>query len=244
MAAGDEGRILRTEDAGSTWSEVYTRLDTGIFLDGMDFFGNTGYCYGDPLDGKFVLIKSEDRGKTWNEVDPETMPSAMPKEAGFAASGTGIVVQEKEIYIATGGDIAARVFSYRNDDWHTINTPMRGGEACGIFSMAFIPPSNLVTVGGCYLDSTASAGNFAISNDNGLTWESISENQPRGYRSCVAYSESADLLVACGRTGVDYSLDKGRTWQAVSDEGFYTCSLGESSGWLMGRGGKLAKLTW
>ncbi|MFT4524971.1 MAG: photosystem II stability/assembly factor-like uncharacterized protein [Bacteroidia bacterium] len=244
MAAGDEGRILRTEDGGDSWIEVYTRLDTGIFLDGMDFFGNVGYCYGDPIDGKMVLIKSEDQGRTWTEVDLETIPSAMPKEAGFAASGTGIIVNGKTIHIATGGDIAARVLTFQEDEWNAISTPMRGGEACGIFSMAFVPPSTLVTVGGCYLDLAASAGNCAISNDNGMTWELISENQPRGYRSCVAYSESSDLLVACGRTGIDYSLDQGRTWSSISDEGFYTCSLGDSTGWLMGRGGKLAKLTW
>ena len=244
MAAGDEGRILRTEDTGATWAEVYTRLDTGIFLDGMDFFGNVGYCYGDPIDGKFVLIRSEDQGRTWTKVDSETVPSAMPKEAGFAASGTGVIVNEQAIHIATGGDLAARVFTLQDGEWKTINTPMRGGEACGIFSMAHIPPSTLVTVGGCYLDSAATAGNCAISIDNGLTWESISEDQPGGYRSCVAYSESANLLVACGRTGIDYSLDQGRTWLPLSEEGFYACSLGESSGWLMGRGGKLAKLTW
>ena len=56
MAAGEEGRILRTEDGGVSWTEVYTRLDSGIFLDGMDFQDNMGYCYGDPIDGKFVLV--------------------------------------------------------------------------------------------------------------------------------------------------------------------------------------------
>ena len=244
MASGDEGRMFRTADAGTSWIEVYTRLDSGIFLDGMDFHGNIGYCYGDPINGTMVLIKSGDQGKTWIEIDPETMPVAMPKEAGFAASGTGIVAVEDALQIATGGDIAARVMTFYAEEWQAINTPMRGGEACGIFSMAFVPPSTLVTVGGCYLDSAVNDGNCAISTNHGKTWKLISENQPRGYRSCVAYSKESNLLVACGRTGIDYSLNQGRTWTALSDEGFYTCTLADSTGWLMGRGGKLAKLTW
>lgn len=244
MAAGNEGRILRTSDGGNTWAEVYTRLDSGIFLDGMDFFGDTGYCYGDPIDGKMVLIKTENRGLTWVEMDNTNMPTALPKEAGFAASGTGVILGRNRLHIATGGDIATRVLTLSEGSWNASTTPMRGGEGCGIFSMVHLPPATILTVGGCYLDSTNSAGNCAISVDSGSTWELISENQPRGYRSCIAYSEAANLLVACGRTGVDYSLDQGRTWLPLSDEGFYTCSLGDSIGWLMGKGGKLAKLTW
>lgn len=94
MAAGEEGRILRTKDGGLHWTEVYTRLDSGIFLDGMDFNGEIGYCYGDPINGKMVIIKSMDAGRTWSEVSSEFIPWALPKEAGFAASGTGIEVKE------------------------------------------------------------------------------------------------------------------------------------------------------
>ncbi len=39
MAAGEEGRLIRTEDGGKTWTEVYTNLEEGIFLDGIDFEG-------------------------------------------------------------------------------------------------------------------------------------------------------------------------------------------------------------
>ena len=244
MAAGEEGRILRTKDGGENWEEVYTNLSDGIFLDGIDFNGDLGYCYGDPINGKMTLVRTEDRGKTWFEVDPETIPSAMPNEAGFAASGTGIIVDDGSVYLATGGDISARLLSQVGNEWTAINTPMRSAEGCGIFSMAHIPPSTIVAVGGCYLDSTSADGNCAISHNMGQTWELISENRPNGYRSCVAYSDASEIIVACGRTGVDYSVDRGKTWKPISTEGYYTCVLGDSVGWLMGKHGKVAELNW
>ncbi|MFM1876218.1 MAG: hypothetical protein RL266_1955 [Bacteroidota bacterium] len=245
MAAGEEGRILRTEDGGLSWVEVYTRLDSGIFLDGMDFQGTIGYCFGDPMDGKFVVLRSEDQGKTWTEISTDKLPLALAKEAGFAASGTGVLITEKMRIVATGGDSVARVMrTYPGQDsWEFFNTPIRSAEGCGTFSLC---EGNqvIVAVGGCYLDSTSSEANCAVSEDWGETWQLIAENQPRGYRSCVAASTDKKLLVTCGRTGVDYSVDNGYNWISLSDDGYYTCALADSTGWLMGKRGKMAKLSW
>lgn len=245
MAAGEEGRIIRTEDGGITWTEVYTRLDSGIFLDGMDFYENVGCCYGDPIDGKFVLSKSDDLGLTWQQVNREILPTAMKKEAGFAASGTGILITEKMRFVATGGDSTARIMRTFIDQgkWEFFGTPVRSAEGCGIFSICE-GYQVIVAVGGCYLDSTNAEANCAVSEDWGKTWKLITEHQPRGYRSCVAASNTKELLVTCGRTGVEYSLDNGYNWVPLSDDGYYTCALADSTGWLMGRGGKMAKLSW
>lgn len=245
MAAGEEGRILRTEDGGVSWTEVYTRLDSGIFLDGMDFNGENGYCFGDPIDGRFVVIRSDDLGKTWKESVPDELPAALPKEAGFAASGTGILCTEKMRFVATGGDSTARIMRTFIDQgkWEFLVTPVRSAEGCGIFSICE-GHQMIIAVGGCYLDSTNAEANCAVSEDLGATWQLITENQPRGYRSCVAASETKELLVTCGRTGVEYSLDNGYNWIPLSDDGYYTCALADSTGWLMGRGGKMAKLSW
>ncbi len=246
MAAGEEGRILRTEDGGSSWAEVYTRLDSGIFLDGMDFHGNNGICYGDPIDGKMEITQSADSGKTWTDISADLIPQALPSEAGFAASGTGVVVKQEKQWIANGGGSAARIL-YREDSqntWKSSTTPLRSEEGCGIFSMVFISEMKGVIVGGCYLDSTNAIGNCAITSNGGLTWTLVEQNQPRGYRSCVAYSPGSSLLITCGRTGMDYSTDDGFSWQPLSNNGYYTCMLGDSTGWVMGKRGKMGKLSW
>ncbi|MCF8277485.1 MAG: hypothetical protein K9J17_12195 [Flavobacteriales bacterium] len=245
MAAGEEGRILRTEDGGISWTEVYTRLDSGIFLDGMDFRGNVGFCYGDPIDGKFVVLRSEDQGKTWKELDPSLMVPSQEKEAGFAASGTGIIAGNKVNFIATGGGATARIMTLEETKgrWTAYDTPLRSEDGCGIFSISKTK-NGLVAVGGCYLDSTNSLANCAVSLDEGKTWNLISKDQPRGYRSCVAYSSEANLLIASGRTGMEYSITDGATWIPITDEGYYTCALANSTGWAMGKRGKMARLTW
>jgi len=245
MAAGEEGRILRTEDGGVSWTEVYTRLDSGIFLDGMDFLGRVGYCFGDPINGKFVLLRSDDFGKSWVDTDAAELPDALPKEAGFAASGTGVLCTEKMKFVATGGDSVARIMRtfLGQGKWEFFNTPLRSAEGCGIFTITEAQQS-IVAVGGCYLDSTNSEANCAVSENWGETWQLITENPPRGYRSCVAASTDRKLLVACGRTGVDHSMDNGYHWMPISDEGYYTCALADSSGWLMGKRGKMARLSW
>ena len=245
MAAGEEGRILRTEDGGISWVEVYTRLDSGIFLDGMDFHNNVGYCYGDPIDRKFVIVWSDDFGKNWEKLPSHVIPNSLPKEAGFAASGTGILTLGKMSYIATGGGATARIMrtSLRKGTCEMFDTPLRSAEGCGIFSLT-AANETLVAVGGCYLDSTNAEANCAISKDWGETWTLIDENQPRGYRSCVAYSQQSNLLIACGRTGMEYSIDEGFNWIPISDEGYYTCALADSTGWVMGKSGKMARVSW
>lgn len=245
MAAGNEGRILRTSDGGKSWQDVYTNLEEGIFLDGMDFQGDVGYCYGDPIKGKFVVLKSDNRGKTWRQIEPSVLPDALSKEAGFAASGTGVLTFEKTIIIATGGDSIARVLktTLGESSWKFFNTPIRSGEGCGIFSMTNTNQT-VVAVGGCYLDSTNNLANCAISKDGGKSWKLINESAPRGYRSCVAYAEAGAFLIACGRTGIDISYDYGQSWKPLSNEGYYVCALSESTGWLMGKRGKMAQITW
>ncbi|MCB0756070.1 MAG: hypothetical protein H6602_02320 [Flavobacteriales bacterium] len=255
MAAGNEGRVLRTEDGGTSWTEVYTRLDSGIFLDGMDFHDNVGYCYGDPIDGSFVLIRSEDHGKTWQDIPSEMQPMAFPNEAGFAASGTGIVVNGRDVWIATGGD-TSRILWWNADQssWFESGSILSQGTGCGVFSLCYSDATKLILVGGCYLDSTRVVGNSAIidysdyDSENEHKWSYTTrfelESPPRGYRSCVAAANSKAYLVTCGRTGVEYSLDEGLNWIPLSDEGYYTCALADSTGWLMGKRGKMAKLSW
>lgn len=130
------------------------------------------------------------------------------------------------------------------DVWETYNTPMRSEEGCGIFSMVFLSPLNGIIVGGCYLDSTNTNGNCAVSSDGGQTWQPITEKPPLGYRSCVAYSKKSNLLVCCGRTGMEYSIDEGHSWISLTNQGYYTCALADSTGWAMGKRGKIAKLRW
>lgn len=56
------------------------------------------------------------------------------------------------------------------------------------------------------------------SEDEGKTWK-LPEIAPAGYRSAVGAIDE-NTWITCGLTGVDISKDGGKTWQAVSTEGF------------------------
>jgi photosystem II stability/assembly factor-like uncharacterized protein len=246
MNSGNGLSIYRTSDGGATWNLVFQEADSSYFFDGMDFNANgIGYAYGDPVDGKMTLIESIDFGKHWNWVDEKFRPVLDSAEASYAASGTGIKVMEDQLWIATSGGKKGHVYSRLRDFSQLIpnETPLFSEAGAGIFSIAFWNINEGVIVGGSYIDSTNASSNCAITNDGGKTWELITENNPRGYRSCVTSNKDGSLLLAVGRSGSEYSIDKGKTWIANGDEGYFSCSVSNEAGWAVGRNGKMAELS-
>lgn len=245
MSSGEGCFIYHTSDGGETWEVAYEDTNKTIFFDGMDFWdAKNGLAYGDPVNGQMQLLVTSNGGKTWKKFTPESIPKMLDGEAGFAASGTGIVCKgTNTVWIATGGGKIARVF--KSDDrgltWQVVNTPLRSGEGNGIYSITFSDLMHGVAVGGNYLDSTNASGSCAITEDGGMTWQLITTNGPRGYRSCV--SMDSPYIIAAGRTGLDVSTDRGNYWMPLSNEGYYSCVIKDGVAWLSGRKGKLAKLT-
>ena len=56
----------------------------------MDFWpdGEHGIAFGDPIDGRMTLIKTDDGGNTWHDVPFEERPEVPDGVHAFAASGT------------------------------------------------------------------------------------------------------------------------------------------------------------
>jgi len=243
LSAGEVGSIYKTRDGGKNWERTYHNTEKGIFFDGMDFADEKrGIAFGDPIDGKLVVVQTKDGGNTWQKI--KNLPNCIEGEAGFAASGTGIVYNGKNIWIATGGGEKARIFQSNDDgiSWTIANTKMISGEGKGIFSMTMVNDKIGVAVGGSYIDSTANKLNCAYTEDGGNTWVSPTKNTPNGYRSCVAYKDLGKTLIAVGRTGTDVSYDFGKTWIKQSEEAYYVCGVGEKWIYGAGRSGKLGKI--
>ncbi len=106
------------------------------FYDGMAFYEDRkGYVIGDPVNGKWMILKTSNQGETWTIL--ETSPKANEGEAVFAASGSSICVDKTHIWFASGGS-SSRIF--RSSDsglhWETSPTPIAQGVASqGIFSI-------------------------------------------------------------------------------------------------------------
>jgi photosystem II stability/assembly factor-like uncharacterized protein len=224
LSAGTPAVILLTTDGGSIWKEVYRNESPDIFLDGMDFWDDgKGLIYGDPINGKMVLLKTSDGGASWKDISQNNTVSLIPGEASFAASGTTIRCDSKgNTWIATGG-MQSRIFhsaDYGNS-WKAYACPIiQGKSSTGPFSIAFYTQRIGVAAGGDYLIDSSRVNNFLLTKNGGKTW-----NKPSiatfGYRSAVEYI-SEKVLIATGPTGTDWTIDGGRSWIKLSDEGFNT----------------------
>ena len=172
--------------------------------------------YGDPIDGKMLLLRSADKGLTW--VALSGAPHLEKGEASFAASGTGIrCTGKREVIIATGG-LVSRLWksSGKGDHWVDIAVPVvQGQSTAGIFS--FIRNNKLlIVVGGDFQKDSLRKNNNFYSTDGGQQW--IKPAVPiRGYRECVE-RVTKDILIATGPSGTDISYDNSRNWKALADE--------------------------
>ncbi|MEQ8364860.1 MAG: YCF48-related protein [Cyclobacteriaceae bacterium] len=223
--AGSPANILVTIDAGKTWEVVYTNNHDAAFLDGIDFWNeNEGLIYGDPINGKMLLLKTTDGGSTWNEV--VNAPDLHKGEASFAASGTGIRCIGKDKAIISTGGMVSRLWTTpdKGKTWSDIAPPTVQGEAAtGIYSFA-VNNKNIVLVGGDYTRPDLATKHNLYSKDGGATWSTPAESS-RGYRECVEFITNNTLLTT-GPTGTDISYDQGANWKAFSEtEGFHVLRI-------------------
>ena len=240
MSSGNGVRLYHTSDGGGTWALSFEDTNSAIFFDGMDFYGGRGMAYGDPQNGSFDILQSSDSGRSWTR-GLANMPATLDGEAGFAASGTGIVLGKSAIWIATGGAAKSRIFRVGADSsWSAVNSPLLSAPSSGIFSMAFWDDINGVVVGGDYVDSTRMTENCAYTNDGGKSWNECELNTT-GYRSCVTFV-NANTVIATGRSGSDISYDGGVNWIELSDQAYYSCAA--IGNWVIGTGrsGKIGRL--
>jgi photosystem II stability/assembly factor-like uncharacterized protein len=212
--AGSPAYILLTADGGKNWKEVYKNIDSLIFLDGMDFWNRKeGIIFGDPINNKMQLLKTNDGGLTWQDISGNLKKDLAVGEAGFAASGTTIRTQaDGKVWIASGGKVSNIYYSANyGKKWKVYACPIIQGESStGPFSIGFYNSKTGIAVGGNYLKDKENANNVVLTTNGGKTW--FKPIMPvLGFRSAVEYIKDK-LWVATGSSGTDYSIDGGQNW--------------------------------
>jgi len=234
--------ILKTKDGGATWYKVYENSDTLMFLDAIHFKDSSnGLVVGDPINNQIFLLSSNDKGENWNEVPTSYFKTPLEKgEAFFASSGSNIAQLSKADFLVSGG-LRSRLWI----NGEAINIPIiQGGKTTGANSMAISPNgNNLMIVGGDFMKDTS-----RLQNAVGLKqllrkskWViSRSLGHPNGYRSGVEYITDS-ILIACGTTGVDISINQGKSWELISTESFHVVRKQPNTKavFLAGAGGRI-----
>lgn len=192
IGAGPASRIYKTTDGGQSWTLQFQATDPNAFYDCFAFWSPTqGITMADSISGRFPVIRTLD-GKTWQDIGDQ-LPSALPGESGFAASGTCAATQGKrKAWLATGGtNTVARVLrtADRGQTWATAEVPLTVGDqfAGGVISVGFRDGRHGFAAGGD-LTATGIGDNFARSSDGGKTWTKVTSAPIRGALFGAAYA--------------------------------------------------------
>jgi photosystem II stability/assembly factor-like uncharacterized protein len=239
-------KIFGTGDGGRHWHEQYATTQKGVFLDAIAFWDvRHGVALSDPIDGRFFVLRTDDRGRTWTRVAPNALPEVLPGEAAFAASGSCLIVHgDKDVWIGTGGGGRARVLhsADRGRTWSVAETPVHAvGPAAGIFSLAFFDARRGIAVGGDYTQPRLAAPSVAITRDGGLSWTQA-QSPPAAYLSGVAFAGSVRSVVAVGLAGTFLSRDGGETWTQTDTVAMNSVRFAGTTGFAVGPRGRIARM--
>jgi photosystem II stability/assembly factor-like uncharacterized protein len=219
LASGDSSKTYyRSFKSGKTIINSFE----GQFLDGIAYGRKVVFMMGDPIEGKFNLLFSDDHGISWQKT--ASQPYAKEGEAGFAASGTNVRVLSDKVWLFVSGGMDSRLFRTidAGKTWTDVSMGFDSCESCGAYSFAILPDQTIVAVGGDYLKPDKGMNACRISRDGGFTWESSKVNL-NGYRSNVIFNDG--ILYACGTNGIDISFDSGTTWKAFSTGNYFTMTI-------------------
>jgi len=242
---GDQSRIYKTSDAGKSWALQFTNREPKGFYDCMAFWDrNHGIAVGDPVNGKFELLVTED-GTNWKALTSTGLPPAIEGEGAFAASGTCITVQgDSNVWFATGGK-AARVFRSRDrgKTWTVTETPIvHGNDSSGIFSIWFGDDKHGAVAGGDYRHPEQGGPNLAYTEDGGASW-TLSPLKPQAYFSAVGHMKphGAHDLLAVGSAHAGFTDGaKQKNWLIWLDTNLNAISFaGTDTAWAVGPQGTI-----
>ncbi len=254
MVSGtDTARIYRTVTGGDQWTLVYDDTRHGAFLDGIAWWDSShGIALGDPIDGAFVVLRTDDAGLHWRAVEAAALPAARPGEAAFAASNGALAVDDSSAaWFVTGGGPTARVFRSvdRGAHWSAAVLPIAAGtSSAGAFAVAFRDRLHGLVVGGDYAAPTGPGGDgaprasIARTDDGGQSWTVADPSQSIPYLSAVIPTGDRGA-VATGPLGSWATRDWGLTWTPLDSVGYNAAARLGPRVILVGANGAIGLLT-
>ncbi|HMQ69479.1 MAG TPA: choice-of-anchor J domain-containing protein, partial [Ignavibacteria bacterium] len=184
--------IYKTSNGGNNWTQVYSLA--GGFMDAIEMISPTeGYAIGDPVGGKWVVLKTTDGGNSWNRMATE--PTQIGTDAGYNNSLT--IVGTNIWFGSTAGTV------YHSPDlgltWSFISTP----GISAVYSVHF--NTSLIGMAG------GSGTNMVKSSDGGTTFTPT--NVPGSSGGLVGISGyNNDIWTVREGTSIYRTTNMGGTW--------------------------------
>jgi photosystem II stability/assembly factor-like uncharacterized protein len=248
---GGSSRIYATGDGGRHWNLQFTNPDSAAFYDCIAFWdARHGLALSDAVEKRFPLLETGD-GKTWAGAEHRRLPPARPGEGAFAASGTCLVTQGSQAaWFGTGAAASGNARVYRTADrgqsWEVAETPIASGKTAGITSLAFRDLEHGLAGGGDVAASDNQPHVLARTATGGRSWTRLGPPPFPGPIFGLAYvpgTRQPHGVVAVGPGGAAYSGDEGETWVRLDSLSYWSVAFGsERTGWMVGPGGRVARL--
>jgi photosystem II stability/assembly factor-like uncharacterized protein len=264
--AGENSRILKTEDGGNTWTEQIRNTDPNGFWDCFAFWTpRRGILMADSVNNRFPVHRTTD-GQHWADIG-DRLPRAQDGEGGFAASGTCAATQGgSNAWLATGAAAVARIVRTTDggNTWHSSATPIQpqGTPTSGNVSVDFRDARRGV-VGGGDVVAAGPQKNVARSRDGGKTWSLTTPTPFPGAVFGITYTrnhreddaEDGDddddggdsavrRVAATGPGGAAWSPDEGGSWNSLP--GITNCwavaFATQRTGWLGCGAGRIFRI--
>lgn len=183
--------IYRTINGGTTWEQVFSQ-DGGFINDIHMIDQMNGLAYGDPVDNKWTIIKTNDGGTSWSQISTEPSPNG--SEVGVYYNSLYMIDSSYIWFLGT-----QRV--YRSSDGGTTWTNSLTPDYYS--SVWFINDS----VGMC-----SSNSNAGLSSNSGIDWNQITVPGSGGYYT-LAGSGTRDFWTASDGY-VYHTTDFGSNWSS------------------------------
>ncbi|MBI5472370.1 MAG: T9SS type A sorting domain-containing protein [Ignavibacteriae bacterium] len=221
--------IYKTTNGGALWTQVYTLA--AAFIDGIQMKTTTeGYAVGDPVGGKWIVLKTTDSGTTWARMATE--PTQVGTEAGW---NNAFQLLGNNLWFGTN---SSKV--YRSTDlgatWASAATT--GANSYGVYF-------NSATQGAAVFAS----GVTNYTTNGGTSW-TAGGAAGTGQGTGITGTSGTEFWATVG-TNVYYTSNGGVTWAATPKNGYtgatalwaldVVAQAGGTFGWAGGASGAIVR---
>ena len=232
MSAGegpDSGMFI-SDDNGKHWQQVSQGQQQSTFYDCFYMTSLTmGWLYGDSDEQGLFVLATTDGGLNWQR---QSLPiKAQSSEGGFASSGTCLnEAPGRGIVIGTGNGDSPRLLMLEGNQWQSIESPIAGGEAAGIFSVQATENTVYVSGGSLKLaGEPASTWQYFIDSK---TWQALPELPLKGavYGSALLPTTEGVEYWVSNPQGVAVLKPGADKWQIVSQSNIWSLACNTDKG--------------
>lgn len=218
--------IFKTTNGGATWQGVYTQ--SGGFIDAIQMISSTeGYALGDPVGGKWTILKTTNAGDFWARIPTE--PVQVGAEAGWNNS---FIIRDTYMWFGTN---STKVYRSGNlgASWSSAPTP-------GVLSSYAVHYNNnfLGLAGGTGMVKSIDGGLSYVPGIN----PAVNVSGLDGYFSAwwaTAFNANIYLSTDQGLSWTPVYAQTGSVFNAID----ITSEGGCATGWAVDNAGRIAKLS-